>query len=306
MIYDCFTFFNEITLLKLRLEILNPVVDTFVIVEANRTQKGDLKLFNFETHKNEFAEFLNKIVYIKVEDSPIPKDKNDWAIEFFQRNCILRGITFCNPEDIIMISDLDEIPHPDLFKNLVNAKIKLINTEYCNAQDKIKQFFHLLSIKPSLFYKRMTPETYLDIMPLVIQQSMHYYFINCAATKKNKNWYGTIIVKYKNMQMPQTLRNKRNTMPVLSMKNAGWHFSYLGGKEQIKKKLVSIMEGELFTIPETFRTEDEYIEYCLKHQIDIFARKDMTFELQPPESVGLNKTILDKYRNFCLQIDSTI
>lgn len=92
MIYDCFTFFNEIELLRLRLNLLAPVVDKFVIVEADKTQRGVSKQFNFESIKNEFYEkFSDKIIYIKVTDCPVLKDSKDWAIEYFQRNAIMGG-----------------------------------------------------------------------------------------------------------------------------------------------------------------------------------------------------------------------
>lgn len=92
MIYDCFTFFNEIELLKIRLNILNDVVDKFIIVEADKTQRGESKDFNFATVKHDFDnKYHDKIVYIKVTDCPILKNSKDWAIEHFQRNSIMGG-----------------------------------------------------------------------------------------------------------------------------------------------------------------------------------------------------------------------
>jgi len=70
-LYDCFTFFNELELLDLRLMTLNDVVDFFVLVEANRTHTGAPKEFIFEKNKDMFAEYLDKIIYVKIEDLPI-------------------------------------------------------------------------------------------------------------------------------------------------------------------------------------------------------------------------------------------
>ena len=92
MIYDCFTFFNEIELLKIRMNILNDVVDKFVIVEADKTQRGVSKAFNFEKIKAEFDnEYPNKIIYIKATNCPVLENSKDWAIEYFQRNSIMGG-----------------------------------------------------------------------------------------------------------------------------------------------------------------------------------------------------------------------
>lgn len=87
MIYDCFSFFNEIELLEIRLNILENTVDRFVIVEANHTHSGQPKEFIFENNKDKFEKFLHKIIYIKVaeltkitqKDTHI--DGNNWLLE---------------------------------------------------------------------------------------------------------------------------------------------------------------------------------------------------------------------------------
>ncbi|MBQ2282203.1 MAG: N-acetylglucosaminyltransferase, partial [Kiritimatiellae bacterium] len=86
MIYDCFSFFNELDILELRLETLAPVVDYFVIVEADKTHAGAAKPLVFEQNKELFAKYLPKIIYAQ---SPIPENiSNPWAIENIQRNYI--------------------------------------------------------------------------------------------------------------------------------------------------------------------------------------------------------------------------
>jgi beta-1,4-mannosyl-glycoprotein beta-1,4-N-acetylglucosaminyltransferase len=64
MIYDCFTFFNELDLLEIRLETLNDVVDKFVLVEATKTFRGENKVLYFKDNQERFAKFLKKIIYI--------------------------------------------------------------------------------------------------------------------------------------------------------------------------------------------------------------------------------------------------
>ena len=70
-IFDCFTYFEEIELLELRLQTVYSVVDFIVLVEANRTFTGKEKEFVFEKNKHKFSDFLDKIIYIKVEDMPV-------------------------------------------------------------------------------------------------------------------------------------------------------------------------------------------------------------------------------------------
>jgi beta-1,4-mannosyl-glycoprotein beta-1,4-N-acetylglucosaminyltransferase len=117
MIIDCFPFFNELDILELRLNILNDCVDKFVLVEASKTQSLLDKPFYFEENKERFKPFLDKIVHVKVEDHP---SVGGWAMENFQRNRISIGCESLNlqDEDIIAISDLDEIWNPNIAPHL--------------------------------------------------------------------------------------------------------------------------------------------------------------------------------------------
>ncbi len=113
MIYDCFSYLDEDLLLDLRLNILNDFVDFFVIVEGNKTWQNNSKKLKFDINK--YSKFKNKIKYIKVED--LPEGEDPYKRENYQRNSILRGLSNADNEDIIMISDLDEIPNPKVLTN---------------------------------------------------------------------------------------------------------------------------------------------------------------------------------------------
>lgn len=114
MIYDCFLFFNELELLELRLQTLNSVVDCFVLVESNTTFTGESKELYFKNNMDNYKDFLHKIIYISVLDSPCPTSiDNSWNVEYFQRNAIYQGMSCAYQNDKIIISDVDEIPHPD-------------------------------------------------------------------------------------------------------------------------------------------------------------------------------------------------
>ena len=123
-IYDCFMYFDEEVVLDVRLNTLNEFVDYFVIVESIYTHKGDLRELKFN-HKK-FEKFKDKIIYI-VDEETYPQtdeintedsegEKSRKAIfnaayrENGQRNLITRGLKKANDEDIIMVSDVDEIP----------------------------------------------------------------------------------------------------------------------------------------------------------------------------------------------------
>ena len=95
MLYDTFPFFNELDLLEIRLHELASVVDRVVLVEATRTHSNLPKPLYYAENRARFAPFADKIIHIVVEDTPDTADA--WAIERFQRDCILRGLQNCRP-----------------------------------------------------------------------------------------------------------------------------------------------------------------------------------------------------------------
>ena len=125
-IVDCFTFYNELELLKYRLTILNDCVDYFVLVEATHTHVGKIKPLFYQENKELFKEFNHKIIHIVVDDfsHKYPniniENREQWNNEIFQRNCIKRGLDKLNlnDEDIFTVTDLDEIPDPKILTKI--------------------------------------------------------------------------------------------------------------------------------------------------------------------------------------------
>lgn len=128
-IIDCFGFYNELDLLNYRLNLLYDIVDYFVLVESTHTFVGNKKELYFNNNKTKYDKFLDKIVHIIVEDMPLQFYSQDttltWKNENHQRICIARGINqlTLKDNDIIIISDLDEIPNPELIINKDNILI---------------------------------------------------------------------------------------------------------------------------------------------------------------------------------------
>lgn len=114
MVYEGFTFFNELELLELRLNELDRVVDRFVLVESTRTFQGADKPLYYLENKERFSAFGDKIIHIVVDD--FPQGANPWALEAYQRNCIARGLVDCEPDDTILISDLDHIVRAEILE----------------------------------------------------------------------------------------------------------------------------------------------------------------------------------------------
>ena len=115
-IFDCFTFFNEFELLEIRLIELYSKVDFFVLCESTMTFQGKEKPLYFESNKERFSQYLDKIIHVVVDDMPTAAldgassgADDNWNREFFQRNAIRRGLSSARNNDIIIVSDCDEI-----------------------------------------------------------------------------------------------------------------------------------------------------------------------------------------------------
>ena len=124
-IYDCFMFFDEEMLLDLRLNIMDKYVDKFVITEATYMHSGKSKKLMFDINK--FSKFKDKIIYIVVDKEPpdieqINKNESKISIEHklihnsirrenYQREMAKESLKNIDPEDFIIIGDIDEIPN---------------------------------------------------------------------------------------------------------------------------------------------------------------------------------------------------
>jgi beta-1,4-mannosyl-glycoprotein beta-1,4-N-acetylglucosaminyltransferase len=117
MIYDCFNFLNEEHILEIRIEELNSVVDKFVICESDITVSNIRKPFFLEDSEV-YKKYKHKIIYHKLqigeqivsENFKNGADNYRHILMYNQRNAIMEALKICKDDDIIMFSDLDEIP----------------------------------------------------------------------------------------------------------------------------------------------------------------------------------------------------
>lgn len=219
MIYDCFLFFNEISILDIRLNELYEVIDKFIIIECTKSFSGQKKPLYYNDNKHLFKKFHDKIIHI-ILDKEIPDIKNNdrWKLEYDTRNYIKNVLINYNvhDEDIIIFSDVDEILYR---KNVYKIKF------YLNKYEIILS--HLIEIK---------------------------YFLN---NKTKKEFIGNICIKYKNLKSPQELRSlycghntydhmqKFTDSNIHVFKNAGLHLGTLGGFLMQKYKVQNFSHIEL-------------------------------------------------------------
>lgn len=267
-VYDCFLFFNELDLLEIRLNELNDVVDKFVLVECSTTFSSKEKPFYFEESKERFSKFLHKIIHVKVNDTPNLAAKpgrlgtfhNRHEIEGYQRDCISRGLTNCDKNDVVLISDIDEIPKVEAIlqtKNLLT-----------------QQNFNTITFKQRFFY----------------------YYINglCVTGNREIDWYGTTACLFKNFQSAENMRKSRGSASC-NLDNSGWHFSYLGGVESIALKIESFAHAEW----DTDKVKDrDRLKNVIERGVDLFDRHDKQRQVYIKLDKTFPKYILDNVEKF--------
>ena len=155
MIYDCFTFFNELDLLEIRLCLLYDHVDKFVIVEADKTFTNKPKPFFYDENSARYKKYADKIIHIKVTDQP--ESSNPWTLDIAQRECIKRGLVNCKDDDIIQVSDLDELIDPSILKKNITEPLRIqINFYYYFVNCKTSETGMEAFIAPYKFIKNET------------------------------------------------------------------------------------------------------------------------------------------------------
>jgi len=246
-IFDCFTFFNELDLLEFRLKFLDKHIDYFVIAESNITHSGQSKPYYFPEAKDRFRQWEGKIIYIPVRLSTeglVFEKQNKynpgsaaWKLENDQRNALLQAMHLMSDNDLVLLSDLDEIPLP-------------------------------AAIKKAKHHNK----------PVAFSLLFHYYFLNCQNTGESRWWKGCIASTAKQFKeiTPQGLRDKRDSYP--SLPHAGWHFSFLGGAEKIRQKLLAFAHTEFNK--DEFTNEEHIKEAILKGE-DILKREGVSFRYVP-------------------------
>lgn len=208
MVYDCIPFFNELDILKLRLHILNPIVDWFVIEESTVTFSGQPKELCFEKNKEMFQEFLPKIKYIVVDDSPAELSTHER--DKYQKNALIKGLKDAGDEDILILSDVDEIPNPKVLKQVIEK------------------------FEPDNIYH--------------LAQRMFYCYLNMEEVSGNllsitgefpgverRMWLGTKVFAKRNIPKEGIidLREASTTAPnAVRVEEGGWHFGYMGSRKE--------------------------------------------------------------------------
>jgi hypothetical protein len=265
-IIDTTMFWKEYDILELRLAEHYDHVDQFVIVECDRTYSGTYKGFNLAKHLDRYSKWMDKINYIKVTDCPT--HNNAWDNEHWQRDHMHLGWKNLGSDDVILVSDLDEIVRPETFEFIRN-------TNY--------DFYGLYM--PAFYFKF----NYVDAKP-----DWHYKVWGRAYRGFQNNGSG--------MRYMNELPGRSN----IKLHHAGWHFGWLGDEEFAKTKIQSFSHSEINQphIIENINIEKHISEGRDHFRPENVTWHTVKLDNYFPKTVLNNK---EKYKNFILpDTDKTV
>ena len=222
-VFDCTAYFDEELMMDIRFNILNNHVSKFIVVESRYSHSGKKKKLNFNLKR--FSEFKHKILYLVIEDEPknlleIKNNDTDSAIKRLNsikrleqaRNYMMEGLKDASEDDIVLLSDSDEIPNLDV------CDIKNIGNDIYIFEQK------MFNYKFNLYY---------DLIP---------WFGTRACKIKNLKsfaWLKDLKIKKYPLWRIDVLFSDLKSNKVKIINNAGWHFNNLLTAEKLYNKLIN-------------------------------------------------------------------
>ena len=224
-VFDCFPFYDELDLLEIRMNILNDVVDYFVLTEATRTFTGKPKPLHYDNNKARFKKFAHKIRHVIVDDTEFKPEIDAWQREFDQKNSVFRGMNDCKDNDFVIISDVDEIVNPDAITSAINNNPNSISTfiQPC--------FYYFLNCQSSEVFDKAKMAKYKYVRS---PQKLRAY---PKFSSHNSNKLVTILYKWCGSV-------RKRLWPCVIHEQGGWHFTYMKSPESISKKIMAFSHTE--------------------------------------------------------------
>jgi beta-1,4-mannosyl-glycoprotein beta-1,4-N-acetylglucosaminyltransferase len=242
-VIDAVLYNGEADILDLRIEVLKSVVDEYWIIESNFTFTGKQKPLVFEKQSQLRQWPISKIRYFPYLSDPMRISTDPWENEFAQRNYIRELVCFCNHDDLILYSDVDEIPAPEA----------VTLARQCNTSEYFG--FEMSTHYLKLNFRLVNPEA----------------FALCVWTI---GFFKGALEQHSADELRMGIRDSSIRARVL--KKAGWHFSYMMDENLIKNKINSFSHQELNT-PEVINSIS--IKRTLRNREDLFFRPGYEWEI---------------------------
>ena len=283
-IYDCTIFFDEKMMYEVRLNILNQYVDKFVVAESLYTHSGKRKKQNFNI--DDYPDYKDKITYILLDNEPDDlyeiDENNKNKIGLLRMNSLKRiekqynslrdGLVDASDEDLILLSDCDEIPN-----------LKNINYNFLRNQ--------IVLFKQKIFYYKFNLQ----------HSSIEWFGTKACKKKKLKsfNWLRNI----KNKKYPfwrlDAIFSENKMIDLQTIENGGWHFSKIKNEKDIFYTLSNYGEHNEFEL--SGLTESKIKNLIKNNQLYFNHSGDKKSQGKYSAKIKLDKKSIDVLPDYLIQ-----
>lgn len=258
-LFDCFVFFNELDILEIRLNTLDKLVNYFVLVESTHTFTGQEKPLIYAENKSRFDRFNDRIIHIIVDDMPANAEST-FVREGLQRSAIGRGLGDARPRDLVMVSDVDEIPKPEALKDaLASAAGKITYFE--------ADYYHF-----RLNWRLVGRQ---DLMTSRMIEYRHFRDGWLLRTTKGRRSASLPAWLERIMWTPYAAARHRALLGRQVMRKACWHFSFMNEPDEIRAKLSAYKALDRLKLKDL---RDDAVEERLENRRSMF---DTEIEVAP-------------------------
>jgi beta-1,4-mannosyl-glycoprotein beta-1,4-N-acetylglucosaminyltransferase len=271
MIIDCFPYFNEKEILELRIKLLYDHVDRFIITEGSHTHRGDKKEFTAKNVIDKLKISKEKIQLVHVYMPSYDEEKNPWVRERMQRDA---AVNFINSDDVAFFSDCDEIINPKY--------IKYYETIVRNNKESILRV-PLVYLSSSARYR------------------VHDQYGNPIEWRAPFMCMKHHLEKYTPSEIRESYAFNLNNLifpDIFAVDNgiiedAGWHFSWMGGKEKNKIKEESCAHWKEIKVLENYHPKE--------NSVDLLGRHDHILQIYDVSKLPKEVFEIENIRKFLFQ-----
>lgn len=257
-VYDCFMYFNESELLKIRLEELWEAVDFFILIEGSHTHTGNQKPFYFKENESTFLKYKSKLISRQVALPPDGKEPwFGWGREIIQRAYINHTLAELGlqDDDTVLSGDVDEIPRLESVLEYMN-RTDICCLEETNYHYNLNTKLEAPTLDPKIFRYKAVKE--------VGVADLRYY---------------------------------HHAHKVHVLKDAGWHLSFMGGTDRIIEKMKAYAHYDIRDPKTEFYTSRENVEASVLGRKSLFQRDDVKYR-KPEDHDDLPGYILQNRQHF--------
>lgn len=195
-VIDAFPFFNEVELLRARVALLRGSVNYHVVAEGNRTHQGHPAPLVLNRTALPEGRVRRCVARLPAQGRG---HAANWERERAQRDYLRACILDLDPEDLVLLTDADEIPNPEVIDRVAEVT---------------------------------------EGGPVILGMRMIYY----GRWEDPSGWWHAKASRVRDL--PNSLTDLRLRFDLAAVPDAGWHLSYVGDEDRLRRKVTAFAHAE--------------------------------------------------------------